>query len=46
MRFVKGLVLGTAITATAYVMYTEGMFNKKRMMKKARKIVNKIGMDC
>ena len=46
MRFVKGLVIGTAITATAYMMYTEGMLNKKRMMKKARRMANKMGIDC
>lgn len=46
MKFVKGLIIGTAITATAYMMYTEGMINKKRMMKQARNWANKMGIDC
>jgi len=46
MKFVKGVVLGTAITAAAYMMYTEGMLNKKKMMKQARRWANKMGIDC
>jgi len=44
MKFVKGIVLGTAITAAAYMMYSEGMLNKKKMMKQARRWANKMGM--
>lgn len=46
MKFVKGIVIGTAITATAYMMYSEGMLNKKRMMKQARRWANKMGINC
>lgn len=46
MRFVKGMIIGTAITAAAYMMYTEGMLNKKKMMKQARRWANKMGIDC
>lgn len=46
MKFVKGIILGSAITATAYMMYEEGMFNRKKMMKQARKFAHKMGIDC
>ena len=46
MKFVKGIVIGTAITAAAYMMYSEGLINKKRMMKQARRWANKMGIDC
>lgn len=46
MKFVKGALIGTALTAAVYMMYTEGMFNKKRMMKQARRWANKMGIDC
>ena len=44
MKFVKGIVIGSAITAAAYMMYSEGMLNKRKMMKQARKWANKINM--
>lgn len=46
MKFVKGIVLGTAVTAAAYMMYSEGMLNKKKMMKQARRWAHKIGIEC
>lgn len=46
MNFIKGVIVGTAVTATAYVMYTEGMVNKKKMIKQARKWANKMGINC
>lgn len=46
MKFVKGMLLGSAMAATAYIMYEEGMFNKKKMMKQAKKLARKMGMDC
>ena len=45
MRFVKGMIIGTAMATAAYMMYTEGMLNKKRMLKQARKLAHKMGMD-
>ena len=30
MKLVKGIVIGSAITAAAYMMCSEGMINKKR----------------
>lgn len=46
MRFVKGIIIGTAITAAAYMMCQEGMINKKRMMKQARRFAHKMGIEC
>ncbi len=46
MKFIKGVLLGTAVTMAAYLMCTEGMVNKKRIMKQARRWANKMGIDC
>lgn len=46
MRLVKGILIGSAITAAAYMMYSEGMINKKRMAKQARKWAHKMGVNC
>ena len=46
MKFIKGIVIGSAVTAAVYMMYAEGMFNKKKMMKQARRWANKMGIDC
>ena len=45
MSFVKGIIVGAGITATAYMMYSEGMLNKRKMVKQARKLVHKMGMN-
>ncbi len=44
MKFVKGMLLGSMITAGAYMMYNEGMMNPKKIMKKGRKMARKIGI--
>lgn len=46
MRFIKGIIIGSAITAAAYMMYEEGMLNRKRMTKQARKLAQKMGINC
>ncbi len=46
MKFIKGIIIGSAMTAAAYMMYEEGMFNKKRMTKQARRWAHKMGIDC
>lgn len=46
MRIVKGIIIGSAITAAAYMMCNEGMINKRKMMKQARKWAHKMGVDC
>ena len=43
MKFVKGMLIGTMITAGALMMYSDGMVNKKRIMKRGRQIAKKIG---
>ncbi len=45
MRFTKGLMLGSLITAGAMMMYSEGVDNSKRkMVKKSKQFMRKIGM--
>lgn len=44
MRFTKGLVLGSLITAGAMMMYSEGIdSSKKKMVKKGKQFMRKIG---
>ena len=43
MKFVKGMILGTAIAAGMAIMYNEGMMNKKKVMKKGRELAKKMG---
>lgn len=43
MKFVKGMILGTAIAAGMAIMYNEGMMNKKRIMRKGKEIAKKMG---
>ncbi len=38
MKFVKGMLLGSAISVGMMVMYSEGMFNKKKMKQMVKKI--------
>lgn len=42
MKFVKGIVIGSAVTATAWMLYSEGMLNKKRIMRGYRKLKKQI----
>ena len=45
MRFTKGLMLGTLLTAGAMMMYSEGIDNsKKKMVKKSKQFMKKIGL--
>lgn len=43
MKFVKGMIIGTAIAAGVALMYNDGMMNKKRIMKRGKQLVKKIG---
>ena len=38
MKFVKGMILGSAISVGMMIMYSEGMLNKKKMKQMAKKI--------
>ena len=43
MGFVKGVMIGSLITAGTMMMYSEGLDeNKKKMMKKGKQIVRKL----
>lgn len=43
MSFMKGVVVGTIITAGTMMMYSEGLDeSKKRMMKKGKQIAKKM----
>lgn len=45
MKFVKGMIIGTAISAGIAMLYTESMgMNKKQIMKKGRKLAKKMGI--
>jgi len=42
MKFVKGVLIGTAIAAGVAMMYNEGMVDKRRIMRKGRQVARKI----
>ncbi len=45
MKFIKGLIVGTAISAGVLMLYTEtNRTGKDKMMKKGKKIMKNIGM--
>lgn len=44
MKFMKGIMIGGLITTGLVMMYSEGMMNKKVMMKKGRKMAKKMGI--
>ena len=41
MRFVKGMIVGTVIAAGVAMMYSEGMVDKRRVIKKGRQLAKK-----
>lgn len=44
MKFIKGVMIGGLLTTGLVMMYSEGMMNKKTMMKKGRKLAKKMGI--
>ena len=44
MKFIKGMIVGTAIATGVAIMYNDGMMNKKRMIRKGKQLAKKIGM--
>lgn len=44
MKFVKGMMIGLGIGVGAAIMYSEGMMNKKVIMKKGKQLMKKIGI--
>lgn len=43
MNFVKGMIVGTMVSAGIMMMYTDGM-NKKNIMKKGKQMAKKMGI--
>lgn len=45
MKFIKGIMIGGLITTGLVMMYNEtGMKNKKKMAKKGKQIIKKMGI--
>ena len=45
MKFVKGMMIGTLISAGVLMMYNEGnAMNKRKMMKKGKQLAKKMGI--
>jgi hypothetical protein len=45
MKFVKGIIIGGIITTGVMMMYNDGeMVNKKKMVKKGKQLVKKLGI--
>ena len=45
MKFIKGVVIGSMLTAGAYMLCSDSMeSNRKRMMKQGRRLMRKMGM--
>lgn len=45
MRFVKGVMIGSLVTAGAMMMYSETVdSNKRKMIKKGKQFAKKMGM--
>ena len=44
MKFIKGVMIGSMITASAMMMYSDGVNNnKKKIMKKGKQIAKRMG---
>ena len=45
MKFVKGMIMGTIVTAGMAIMYRESLgMSKKKMMKSGKKFAKKMGI--
>lgn len=44
MKVMKGIILGTMISAGIWMMCNEDMLNKKKIMKKGKQIARKMGI--
>ncbi len=44
MKFTKGLLLGSMITAGVMMMYVDNNMNTKKMMKKGKQLAKKMGI--
>lgn len=45
MKFIKGIVIGSVVSAGIVMMYNENMgMSKKKLMKKGRQVAKKMGI--
>lgn len=44
MKFTKGMIIGSMITASIMLMYTDGNVDTKKMMKKGKQLIKKMGI--
>lgn len=44
MKLMKGILIGTMVSAGVLMMYNEKMFNQKKMMKKGKQMAKKMGI--
>lgn len=44
MKFTKGIIVGSVITAGIMMMYADNNMNTKKMMKKGKQLVKKMGI--
>ncbi len=44
MKFLKGIIVGTIVSAGVAMMYSETSMNKRKIMKQGRKIAKKMGI--
>ena len=44
MKFAKGIIIGSVITAGIMMMYTDDNMNTKKMMKKGKQLMRKMGI--
>lgn len=44
MKFTKGIILGSVITAGVMMMYADNNINTKKIMKKGKQLARKMGM--
>lgn len=44
MKFTKGIIIGSMITAGVMMMYKEDMMDTKKMMKKGKQLMRKMGI--
>lgn len=44
MKFTKGMIMGSMLTIGVMMMYTEGNIDTKKMMKKGKQLMRKMGI--
>ena len=44
MKFTKGIIIGSMITAGVMMMYVDDNINTKKMMKKGKQLMRKMGI--